>query len=167
MEHYVRALPRGETHGLRITPALVANGNTEGEVAGMEDAALGAGPEQSISRGVELTLVLPSLDSAIGIEHEAGYAKTALNKALRAQNDGDLCFCRGSGDLRPGMLQEVRIGRRNCLRSEPIPRNELFRKANNPRPGASGFLDSACCQRDSLIGCIGKMEVGEGDANHA
>jgi hypothetical protein len=114
----------------------VADRNAEGEFTGMKYPALGTRREEMILLGIKLHLVLPTLNGAICIEHWAADAETSVHVTFCAQNHVYTRSCSRGGNLIPCTLQDFRTGRRNGVRSEPVPGDEPLWKANPSVPRA-------------------------------
>ena len=109
MEDHLRAAEGGPANGLGIAPAFVANGDAEGQRAGLEDATLGAGRVAGLFGGVELDLVLKAADPAVGVDDQRGEPELVIDEAFRAEDNGDLALGGRGGDGLPGVVEEVGV----------------------------------------------------------
>lgn len=167
MEHNVCTLIYSDSHSLRVSSTFVANRNTEGELARVEDPAPCARGENLIFGRIKLYFVLPALRASVRIEHEGSNTQPTLNDPFRTQYHCKVGLARRSGYFCHSPLKKFRITRLHGMWSQPIARHKLFRKAKYLRAGFRGFRNGVHSQMDGLVRCCGKVEVGESNANHA
>ena len=136
MKHDLGTATRGPTHGLRVSPTLVTDDDTEGQRTGGEDSTIrsrrGIG---GLFRNIELDLVLPTIDGPAGTDHTRRDLEPAVGDTFGPKNDGDLGLTRRRGHVVPRLLQEPRVRRWKGMARPSIPRNETLREADDtPRP---------------------------------
>ena len=168
VKHDLRTSPRGPSHRLWIAPAFVADRHTEGQRPGREDPTFA--PERRIDGlfpRVDLSLVLPPRNRAVGIDHAGGDLQAAVGHALGAQDDRDAGGSGGIGHSSPGPFEEHRIGRWRGRARPPVPGNEAFGKADHHRASTACVRDCRCRQTDRVVRSRGHAEVRKRDADGA
>src|SRR5262245_58883181 len=93
VKHDMRPTPRGPTDGLRITPTFMADNNTEGQGAGLKDAAARTRRIRAFFARVDLDLVLEAGPRPVLIDNEGGRHQRAVDKTLGSEHDVDACIC--------------------------------------------------------------------------
>jgi GNAT superfamily N-acetyltransferase len=152
-------------HGFRISPAFMANHDTEGQRAGFEDLPKSARRIGSFFRRIDLDLVLKTGDRPIGMDDHRGRSQRVVNESLRAENHRDPGFCRRfTNDVR-STFEETGIGRRHAGSRSPVTWNEAFGKANDLRGFPRSLSDGRRSEANRLFGSLRKPDIGESDSN--
>src|SRR5438270_523582 len=142
-----------------MAPPLMAYGDTECQRAGLENAPSRAGRIGTLLGGVELDFVLETGDRAVPIDDQSGDQQRAIDDALRAENDREICFRGGRRNDGPRAFEEYRIGWRRLPAHAPVTGNEALGKADEAGALDGRLRDGLFGQRDRLIWSRRKLDV--------
>ena len=159
--------PGSPSHRFGITPAFVANDDTEGHVIDPKQAPLGTCGVRALFAGIELDFVLETGDRPIAIDHQSRDRGQAFDDAFGSENHGNVRVrsrCRDGG---PGTFEKVRIGRRHDVAHATVTRDKALRKTDDVGVLRRCVGDRSLSKRDRLLGTCGELDVGKSDSTCA